>query len=132
MGDSYADPRFGVPKQSMMASKATINSATVRVGQWTAPRDEKGSTANAKVLRVGCIINTAGTSTGSNSLLQVFNATTSIGVLTIDSATVDTVVYSGALNATISSGVLLNVRNSGSDAVAVITPFVEYVEQFKA
>src|SRR3990167_2922659 len=102
MGDSYGDSRHGVPKTCLMSSRVTINAATSRVGQFTGPRDEKGSTGNARVLRVGCIINTAGTSTGSTSLLQVFNGATSIGVLVIDSAAIDTVVYSGALNATIS------------------------------
>lgn len=73
------------------------------------------------------VVGTAGTATTATLTLQNVSGTTttSIGVLTLSTATVNQVVTSSDLNTTLAAG-SLNYLLNGADTVAVANVFLQY------
>ena len=127
---SYSNHRHGVA-QSVSLGQIDMNIAVnTRRTQWSPPVNEDGSTGRSKVLVCSAIVDTAGTLTGST--LNIFNGTTSIGSIAVGTSAIDTRIVSAALNTTLTTGDILNFRNSGSDATVKLRPQVEWVEPFLA
>jgi len=130
MGDSYADSRFGGVKIDSLPT-FNANSANARKVVWNAPRTEKGSIGTVKVLRVSITPTTAGTSTGGNLKAEVLKNTSTLGTVTLNSATAGSInAIQGSPLGTFTTGDLLSIGNIGSDAAGVFQPAVEYQEQF--
>ena len=130
MADTYSDPRYGVVKSAPVGQIDMNIAVDSRRAQWSPPQDEDNANQRTVIKRCTAVVDTAGTLTGTT--LNIFNGTTSIGVIAVGTGVVNTQLASAAMNTLVTSGDIINFRNSGSDATVKLRPSIEYADGFLA
>lgn len=113
-GGAYTHPSY-LTRQQINLGKSTAGASGTSC-YFSTP------VSNFRVRNVAAIVQTAGTSVTTNTIL---NGTTSIGTIVVTSAApAGSVFTSGDLNATVTSGTALSFKN-GTDATCVVQVVAE-------